>query len=79
MNYHLVFRSVVSELKDCKIETPEGLHKDKYSDERRTSIGFDEYDISMEDMVPNENTIIAMCAVPNLHTKKKIYLTELGV
>ncbi|MCR5667517.1 MAG: DNA gyrase subunit A [Lachnospiraceae bacterium] len=31
---------------------------DKYGDERRTSIGFDEYDISMEDMIPNKNTVI---------------------
>ena len=34
--------------------------RDKYGDERRTSIGYDEYDISMEDMIPNENTIITM-------------------
>ena len=34
--------------------------RDKYGDERRTSIGFDEFDISMEDMIPRENTIIAM-------------------
>ncbi len=34
--------------------------RDKYSDERRTSIGFDEFDISMEDMIPVENTVIAM-------------------
>ncbi|MEG1458178.1 MAG: DNA gyrase subunit A [Acetivibrio sp.] len=34
--------------------------RDKYGDERRTSIGFDEYDISMEDLIPKENTIIAM-------------------
>ena len=33
---------------------------DKYGDERRTKIGFDEYDISMEDMIPNENTVVAM-------------------
>ena len=33
---------------------------EKYGDERRTAIGFDEYDISMEDMIPNENTVIAM-------------------
>ena len=33
---------------------------DKYGDERRTSIGFDEYDISMEDMIPRENTVITM-------------------
>lgn len=34
--------------------------RDKYSDERRTSIGFDEYDISMEDIIPRENTVITM-------------------
>ena len=33
---------------------------DKYGDERRTSIGFDEYDISMEDLIPVTNTVIAM-------------------
>ena len=36
------------------------LIRDKYGDERRTSIGYDEYDISMEDMIPHENTIITM-------------------
>ncbi len=34
--------------------------KDKYGDDRRTKIGFDEFDISMEDMIPNENTVVAM-------------------
>ncbi len=33
---------------------------DKYGDERRTSIGFDEFDISMEDMIPVTNTVITM-------------------
>ena len=33
---------------------------EKYGDERRTSIGYDEYDISMEDLIPKENTVIAM-------------------
>ena len=33
---------------------------DKYGDERKTAIGFDEFDISMEDMIPNENTVITM-------------------
>lgn len=36
------------------------LIRDKYGDERRSSIGFDEYDISMEDLIPVENTIITM-------------------
>lgn len=34
--------------------------KDKYGDDRRSKIGYDEFDISMEDMIPRENTIIAM-------------------
>ena len=32
----------------------------KYGDNRRSVIGFDEYDISMEDLIPRDNTIIAM-------------------
>ena len=36
------------------------LIAEKYGDERRTSIGFDEYDISMEDLIPVSNTVIAM-------------------
>ncbi len=33
--------------------------RDKYGDDRRTSIGYDEDDISVEDLIPNENTVIA--------------------
>ena len=33
---------------------------EKYGDDRRTSIGFDEYDLSMEDRIPRENTVITM-------------------
>ena len=33
---------------------------DKYGDERRTSIGFDEYDISMVYLIPLENTVVTM-------------------
>jgi DNA gyrase subunit A len=36
------------------------LIAEKYGDERRTSIGFDAFDISMEDLIPKENVIIAM-------------------
>jgi len=36
------------------------LISEKYGDDRRTSIGFDEYDISMEDLIPKENTVITM-------------------
>ncbi len=32
----------------------------KYGDERRTSIGFDEFDMSMEDLIPDEDTVVAM-------------------
>ena len=34
--------------------------RDKYGDERRTSIGFDEFDISMEDLIPKEEVVITM-------------------
>ena len=34
--------------------------RDKYGDDRRTSIGYDEFDLSMEDLIPNENTVITM-------------------
>ena len=33
---------------------------EKYGDDRRSKIGYDESDISMEDMIPNENTVIAL-------------------
>ncbi len=33
--------------------------RDKYGDDRRTSIGYDEDDISVEDLIPNEKTVIA--------------------
>ena len=33
---------------------------DKYGDERRTSIGYDEYDISIEDLISEEDTIVTM-------------------
>ena len=33
---------------------------DKYGDDRRTSIGYDEFDISMEDMIPKEDVVITM-------------------
>ncbi len=36
------------------------LIADKYGDERKTSIGFDEYDITMEDMIPVTNTVVTM-------------------
>ncbi len=33
---------------------------EKYGDERRTHIGYDEYDISMEDLIPRENVAITV-------------------
>ena len=36
---------------------------EKYGDDRRSSIGFDEYDISMEDLIPKDNTVIAMTSL----------------
>lgn len=36
---------------------------DKYGDDRKSTIGYDAYDISMEDMIPNENTVIAMTSL----------------
>ncbi len=36
------------------------LIANKFGDDRRTSIGFDEYDISMEDLIPVTNTVITM-------------------
>ena len=34
--------------------------RDKYGDDRKTKIGFDVYDISMEDLIPKENVVITM-------------------
>ncbi len=34
--------------------------RDKYGDQRRTSIGYDEFDIEMEDLIPDDNVVIAM-------------------
>ena len=33
---------------------------EKYGDDRRTAIGFDEYDISTEDLIPREDVVITM-------------------
>ena len=34
--------------------------KEKYGDDRRTKIGYDAFDISMEDLIPRENVVITM-------------------
>ncbi len=36
---------------------------DKYGDDRKSKIGYDVFDINMEDMIPNENTVIAMTSL----------------
>ena len=45
-------------IKDEMVEIAE-----KYGDDRRSKIGFDEFDISMEDLIPRENTVIAMTSL----------------
>lgn len=56
------YKSILADIKKLLGVIKEELIviRDKYGDDRRTSIGFDEYDISMEDLIPNENTVIAM-------------------
>ncbi len=52
---------------------------DRFGDDRRSQIGFDDSDISMEDMIPNENTVIAMTSlgyikrmtVDNFHSQNR--------
>ena len=39
------------------------LIADKFGDDRRSKIGYDEYDISMEDLIPRGNTVIAMTSL----------------
>ncbi len=36
------------------------LIADKYGDDRRTAIGFDEYDMSAEDLIPDEDIVVTM-------------------
>ena len=42
------------------IKTEMSAIAEKYGDDRKTSIGYDVYDISTEDLIPRENTVIAM-------------------
>ena len=52
---------------------------DKYGDERRSKIGYDVYDIDMEDLIPKDNTVIAMTSlgyikrmtVDNFHSQNR--------
>jgi len=68
-NEHLELLAKIAELKEILadekvllgvIRTEIKEISDKYGDDRKSKIGYDAFDISMEDMVPNENTIIAM-------------------
>ena len=36
---------------------------EKFGDDRRSQIGFDVYDINMEDLIPKDNTVIAMTSL----------------
>ena len=45
------------------IKTEMTVIAEKYGDDRRSKIGYDELDISMEDLIPKENTIIAMTSL----------------
>ena len=45
------------------IKTELTVIADKYGDDRKSQIGFDAYDISMEDLIPKENTVIAMTSL----------------
>ncbi len=68
-NEHMELQAKIKELKailaDEKlllgvIKTEITVISDKYGDDRRSKIGFDEFDISMEDLIPRDNTVIAM-------------------
>lgn len=39
------------------------LISEKYGDDRRSQIGYDVYDIDMEDLIPRDNTVIAMTSL----------------
>lgn len=39
------------------------LTADKYGNDRRSKIGYDVYDINMEDLIPRDNTVIAMTSL----------------
>lgn len=56
------YKSILADIKKLLTVIKEELIliRDKYGDDRRTSIGFDEYDLSMEDLIPKENTVIAI-------------------
>ncbi len=71
-NEHIELQKLIGELKailaDEKlllgvIKKEMTVISDKFGDGRRSKIGFDELDISMEDLIPSEDTIIAMTSL----------------
>lgn len=56
------FKAILADKKKLLLVIREEIiaTRDKFGDERRTAIGFDEFDISMEDLIPHENTVITM-------------------
>ena len=44
----------------CVIKEEISLIADKYGDDRRTKIGYDEFDLSMEDLIPVSDSVITM-------------------
>ena len=59
------FRAILSDKKILLgvIKSEISLIAEKFGDDRRTTIGFDEYDISMEDMITKENVVLAMTSL----------------
>ena len=56
------YRKILSDEKELLsvIKTEISIIRDKYGDDRRTSIGFDESDFNAEDLIPDDAVIIAM-------------------
>lgn len=59
------FRSILADPKKLLgvIKEEINIISDKFGNDRRTSIGFDYSDISIEDLVPKENTVLAMTSL----------------
>ncbi len=56
------YRKILSDEKELLsvIKTEIIAIRDRYGDDRRTSIGYDEFDFDAEDLIPDDATIIAM-------------------
>lgn len=44
----------------CVIKEEISLIADKYGDDRRNAIGYDEYDMSAEDLIPDDDIVVTM-------------------